>query len=344
MARHLITRPSTEEGGEMVVTTRPSSTAIFAMDSDDRYSDYNQRRVNPSYPFFVRITKKESLLNGFFKRLGVSEFRMYWTLPNISAAWGNNQINVGWLAGGVPPPAGAVITIPDGFYTIQNFCDIFQVQLRAIPGNPLPNVTVVRAEDGTIVISTNTATTIQFGPIVTSVAIAKQRQLFDMLAFPLPTAFLAVVTTGIPNMKATDYIDIVSPELTYNQELKDGTSASIVHDMLVRIYLDESCKPIAPPTLTSTTAPPYDLVPSFTNGNDQNGVLPFVLYRQFAYPKQILWNKAQPLGNITFEIYDDQGRSIQSLWNTAYPPASSSTGYKYANSFAWNMTLLVSEN
>jgi len=328
---------------DRAITIRPPSTAVFGMDSDDRYKDYNQRRANPSYPFSINISKNEALLNGFFTRLAVSEFRMNWTLPNISSAWGNNQINIAWQVGGVPPPAGATIILPTAFYTIQDFCEVFQALVRAIPGNPLPNFTAVRAQDGSMVFATNTTTTIQFGPITTTLGVIKQRQLFDMLALPPPLGYSTIVTSGIPNMRATDYIDIVSPQLTYNQDLKDGTSAPVVRDMLVRIYLDESCKPIAPPTLTSTTTPPYDLVPSFTNGNDVNGVLPFVIYRQFAYPKQVNWNNTQPLGNVIFELYDDQGRSLQDLWTAAFPP-STQTGFSFANSFVWNMTLLITEN
>jgi len=343
MARHLGAAGRIEEDTDRAVTTRPSSMAVFGLDSDDRYADYNQRRTIPSYPFAINISKNEALLNGFFTRLAVSEFRMNWTLPNISSAWGNNQIQIAWLVGGVPPPAGAVITMPTAFYTIQDFCDVFQTLVQAIPGNPLPSFTATRAEDGSIVFASNTSTTIQFGPVTTNASVIKQRQLFDMLSLQPPTTFAATVLSGIPNMRATDFIDVVSPQLTYNQDLKDGTSAPIVRDMLVRIYLDESCKPIAPPSYVSDASPAITNTPTFTNGNDVNGVLPFVLYRQFAYPKQVNWNKTQPLGNLTFELYDDQGRSLQDLWTAQFSP-SSATGYRFANSFVWNMTLLISEN
>ena len=343
MARYGGTSARMEESMDKAVTTRSSSSAVFGVDSDDRYKTYSDRRTAPSYPFSFSISKNESLLNGFFTRIAVTEFRMNWTLPNISSAWGNNQIDIAWLAGGVPPPAGATITLPTAFYTVQNFCDVFQALVRAIPGNPLPNFTAVRAEDGSIVFASNTTTTIQFGPVTTSVAGLNQRQLFDMLSLPPPSAFSATVISGIPNMRATDYIDIVSPQLTYNQDLKDGSTAPIVRDMLVRIYLDESCKPLAPPNYLSNAAPPITNTASFTNGDDVNGVLPFVLYRQFSLPKQIQWNNTQPLGNLTFELYDDQGRSLQSLWTSAFAP-SSPTGYSFANAFVWNLTLLVTEN
>jgi hypothetical protein len=79
---------------DTAVTVRPSATSIFAFDSDDRYKTYPERRTAPSYPFEVLIQKSEALLTGFFKRIGLTEFRLNWSLPNISTAWGNNQINI----------------------------------------------------------------------------------------------------------------------------------------------------------------------------------------------------------------------------------------------------------
>ena len=74
------------------VTVRPSATAILAIDSDDRYPNYLVRRTNPSYPFSFPIQKNQNILSGFFKRLALTEFRLNWTLPNISQVWGNNVI------------------------------------------------------------------------------------------------------------------------------------------------------------------------------------------------------------------------------------------------------------
>lgn len=82
---------------DTAVTVRPSATSIFAFDSDDRYKTYQERRLAPSYPFEVLIQKGEALLTGFFKRIGLTEFRLNWSLPNISTAWGNNQINIVYI-------------------------------------------------------------------------------------------------------------------------------------------------------------------------------------------------------------------------------------------------------
>jgi hypothetical protein len=118
--------------------------------------------------------------------------------------------------------------------------------------------------------------------------------------------------------------------------------------MLVRIYLDDPVKSDGrpstnvfsggpPPVLSGFTVPQYD-VTTFTNGCS-----PFTIYRQFSFPKQIAWNNTQPIGNLTFEMYDDQQRSIQQLWSRVYPPTGQ-VGQYYANSFVWNITLLITEN
>jgi hypothetical protein len=81
--------------------------------------------------------------------------------------------------------------------------------------------------------------------------------------------------------------------------------------------------------------------------DDVNGVTPFVIYRQFQNPKQIRWSGKMPFGNLTFELYDDQGRSIQDLWSSAYPITDAdpyNTGRGYANGTIWNCMLQVSED
>lgn len=328
---------------DRAITTRPSSMAVFGVDSDDRYSSFATRRTSPSYPFSFQISKNEALLNGFFTRLAVSEFRMYWTLPNISSAWGNNTLQI-YITGGAANPY--TITIPDGFYSLESLMATIQDLVQVIDdGGPalLPNFTAVPRVDGSSTYASGSATTWYWvAPTSTT------RTLYDMLNLVNTSPATAATSQGggIANLRPTDFVDIISPQLTYNQDLKDGTSAPIVRDMLVRIYLDDPTKSLDRITtnlFTAVPAPDGTQVPQYDVTTFTNGCTPFTLYRQFPYPKQIKWNATQPLGNIAFEMYDDQGRSIQSLWTSAYP-LSTATGKYYANSFVWNMTLLISEN
>lgn len=341
IATQLAARHGARDAAEVedrAITTRPPTTAVFGVDSDDRYKDYATRRTNPSYPFSITIAKNESLLNGFFTRLAVSEFRMYWTLPNIGAVWGNNTLTYYDSVSA----AQHTITIPAGYYDLQDLMGVIEALVQA--QGFLPSFIATANANGSSSYGTGTADTFYWVAPTT-----KTRTLYDMLNLTntLPTPTLATTQQGgIANLKPTDFIDVVSPQLTYNQDLKDGSTAPIVRDMLVRIYLDDEnrapCR-VQTNLFDSTGAPAGHQVPQSDPTDSITGTCPFMLYRQFAYPKQVKWNDTQPLGNLTFELYDDQGRSIQDLWN-AIQPATSPAGQYYANSFVWNMTLLITEN
>ena len=492
------------EGG--TVTVRPSATAILAIDSDDRYQNYLQRRQNPTYPFSFNIQKNESILNGFFKRLAMTEFRLNWTLPNLSLAWGNTSLNFHYSTTGADN--NLLIIIPDGFYSADELRQELQSQIRTVSSTFL--VTISDKDDNTLsfnapsgtffffesmgstnrelvdmlnvptqpylFLKTITAST-QVGTSVTytvpngtsqfligqqvavsgitggsgwniaynnylapATVIAKPSSTTVTLLYPVaPTGtpssyagsqiinlYFPVITSGIPNLRPMDYFDIVCSQLSYNQELKDATSAPITRDMIARIYLDDGTPSqaifntsIFSNTVISTTisaatrnvdeviftvassatftvgaqatiqgivggsnwnnvaeiveilsgtsitviytTPPSGTPSSFasatirsfaqtgfstpqTTWDDRvNGVTPFVMYRQFISPKFIRWNNKMPIGNLTFEMYDDQGRNIENLWDSAYPPTTSA-GFAYANSFVWNATLLISED
>jgi hypothetical protein len=439
---------NTEETEGETVTIRPSASSLFCIDSDDRYSNYGQRRSAPTYPFRFNIQKPESLLNGFFKRLALTEFRMNWTLPNISSAWGNNQMIMKWQTGSTVE-TDLIITIPDGFYPVQAIADA----LSSIISSVSPGFTVAIGDknDDTLIfipdqsganvisfyftaVTSPTATALNYSPVINT----NCRQLIDMLNVPAYSTYQTTIQTGIPNMRPMDYVDVVCSQLTYNQELKDSTSALITRDMITRIYLDDMTKSqaffvtnnysgttsgtLTPSALvtagssgnvvefTVSTTPSaftpggrvavtgitggagwnstgtllavdtatafgvviaYDIAPTGTPAfsgtplltfystltsisspqttwDDRvNGVTPFVIYRQFPVPKQIRWNNSMPIGNVNFELYDDQGRSIQDLWNLAYPPSnvgSGITGVQFANSFVWDCSILVSED
>ncbi len=436
------------------VTMRPSATSLFCIDSDDRYANYAQRRSNPSYPFSFNIQKKESLLNGFFKRLALTEFRMNWTLPNIATAWGNNAMSFVWrptISGTITKQA---IILPDGFYNTEDLALELQTQIRQWV--PSMDVVISDRNDDSLIFTVPTDSTVYFylapttsSPDVTTPLSApllaacvnvnsNNRQLIDMINYPYvpANAFVKTAACGIPNLRPTDYVDLVCSQLTYNQDLKDSSSAPLTRDMVARIYLDDSVPSssfsqtinysgTSSSTLTPTaaSAPYYNTVeytvstapaaavkvgdivfvsgitgtgasgyngkgyvlltpdtaspfritlamesspvgtPTFTGSpvitifstvvstsvpqttwDDRvNGVTPFVLYRQFPYPKQIRWNNKMPIGQVQFEMYDDQGRSLQDLWNNA-DPTTFTIGQNFCNSLSWSATLLITED
>lgn len=416
------------------LTIRPSATSVFGIDSDDRYTSYAQRRTTPSYPFRFNIAKNEAFLNGFFKRIALTEFRMNWTLPNISLAWGNSQMLMTYQVG-AGLPTTVTLTLDDGFYGAEELAAELQRAMRVY----IPTAEVTMGTAGTdttpdewyFIRSGNPTTSFYFNPIPTN----PYRQLIDLLNIRLPLSSVLATSlfTGIPTLRPTDYIDIVCNQLTQNQNLRDTSTSSGARDILCRIYLDESTPsravtvtnnysgtagnmtaiaqitgavasgnvvtytlnasigtfPIgtyvvvsgitgalsyngAGRLLASTTSSPFTATVELSNqpsgaptfsassqitfydkietvsipqsswDDNINGVTPFVLYRQFITPKYIRWGANMPISNLSFEMYDDMGRSLQDLWNIY--PANSVEGFNYANSFSWNATLLTSED
>jgi hypothetical protein len=109
----------------------------------------------------------------------------------------------------------------------------------------------------------------------------------------LPTTVTARLY-GLPDLRRYRYIDIVSSQLTYNQDLKDAATTQIVRDILCRWYFA------------------YD---QFADVDQYGfpifmGYEPFVVRRTFSPPKQIRWDNIQPIGQLSFEVYDDNQNQI----------------------------------
>jgi hypothetical protein len=158
------------------------------------------------------------------------------------------------------------------------------------------------------------------------------RQLFDLLGFNSSDNSVAGVNVSYGNptyAQAIKYIDIVCPTLTYNQDLKDTSSAPVSQDSLCRLYLanaDNGTNQV----LTST-----DISGSGSTFTPP-GCAPTTLYRQFNVPKYIQWVPNQPVaGSLVFQVLDDQG---QILNPSIFTPLIN------GQPMDWHMSVLVSEN
>lgn len=100
-------------------------------------------------------------------------------------------------------------------------------------------------------------------------------------------------------------------QLTYNQAVKDASTSPNERDVLCRWYFDYDNQ-------TPTDGYGFPIL---------MGYAPFCLRRLFNPPKQIQWETNIPVGNLSFQLYDDDGTLV---------PVNSRTEYL--------MTLQVSEN
>jgi len=332
MARNLGASGRIEETEDRAVTVRPSSTANFYIDSLDK------NPTDGSGDF--QITKKQALFNGFFHRIAVGEVVMDWGLPNVAQWWGNNFITVAVDSGGINGDLYTV-TIPDGFYSVLDILDVIVSKLNSAPGQTATfsvgatgnQVSLGATQDFLVVWEQSSlAPTVPVGTAPTyDPAYALARALFSSSllytgATPVLTTNPLFTSTKLvlsPLLLGTRYVDIVSSQLTYNQELKDNTTATYQKDVLYRWYFAWDTNSGTDILTGTPTLYPYYIL---------QGYKPFNQRRVLPYPKQIRWESRQPIGNVSFQSYDDRGRIIDT---SKFSPSAN---------YQFQMSMLLSEN
>jgi hypothetical protein len=294
------------------VTIRNPSTANLLIDSEDRTSGQAANFI---------IQKNNSILNGFFSRIGVAEVVLNWGVPNVRAPdekqnfIGNNTFTVRVQA------TPYTVTLLEGFYTVAEALNTIVYDLNHAPLGPIAGATFVVTADPGLVNFTTTQFVEDFSIDDTPLARQLGFSTFD-LAYALTSPFLLL----------SRYIDFVSPEITYNQSLKDASTAgstggavntprSVERTVLYRWYFawDES--------------PSYDeygfpVLQGYTR---------FVTRRVLPFPKQIRWENSMPIGQLSFQVYNDKGKL---LLPDIYVENQDPFNFK----LEWAMTLLVSED
>jgi hypothetical protein len=303
--------PQAQEGAD-TITTRPSTTANFYINSLDKPAGQGSGDF--------QITKKQNLFNGFFSRIGVNEIVLDWGLPNISSYWGNSSFSV-TLSGAITGRKDFVVS--DGFYTAEQILDELVVLLNGSTGYNTPGLFVITPLASTVALQIDQGVSVSSFVIESSTFTAGgvtytpgvlARLLFASVSIDAATNVLQPVQS--PRILGTTYIDIVSSQLTYNQDLKDNTTADINRDVLYRWYFAFDNGPIPTDTYGIPILQGYD---------------PFLVRRTPPVVKQILWDPTAPIGNVSFQVYDDKGRII----NTANFPSGAN--------FQFQLSTLLSE-
>lgn len=272
---------------EKAMPIRYPSTANLQIDSADRPTG--------STPWDFLITRNNSILNGFFTRIGTTELVLEWFYPNINQNIGNVNIVITYNA------VAYTVGFAQGFYTVSKVLDEIVYSMNTqIGGPPIFSVGTI---GGIVGLASNAlAFTVSAGTL--------QAQL----SLPTTSGIFAAVTN--PDLRAVRYLDFVSAQLTYNQALKDASTDVIVRDVLARWYFAFD----QPPVLDTYGFP---ILMGYSN---------FTLRRIFNPPKQIRWDSQQPIGQLSFQVYDDQNR----LFSTVDP-------YVATKKSNWLMTLQASE-
>lgn len=334
---------------DTAITQRPTSTALLAIDSEDRFTGYEESRVATTpttrnfSPYDFTINKSQSLMNGFFTRLGVSEIVFPWLIPNINP--GTSRMIVAYTIGGGPVATG-LVQLDYGFYTPSLLASAIQTQVRALNPALLPFtmtygvstlITAAPTQRTIFEYQTNDVNVeIAFSPLANTAYFSAtgRRQLFDLLGFNTDNINLSNGGYSMDTLcQFTRYVDIVCTQLTANQALKDTMSQTVARDVLVRLYLGDAqgVQSTVLPS-SSTFCPP--------------GCMPTTIYRDYPTPKQIQWMPNQPVpGYLRFEVYDDAGANLsESLAGDPLNPTVPVAPLEGYQNNSWSMSILVSEN
>lgn len=288
---------------------RQPSVAIFTVDTADRYKLNSAGfRVDTEPVNSIYINKRQSVINGYFTRIALTEFNMPWNIPNVNEY--NNTFTVGGLTTvSFPIAIEATVTIPVDFYSGAALATALQNALNAKMTALGPeyvtayNFSVTYNADGTGTFSISN--TRPAGPFkLVPKNNASNDDLLNMMGFgglssvaDLSVAFESFESSPA-SMLYTPYFDIVSNQLTKKQQVGDsGTSYNTGRNLLARIYLN--------PEGIQDYAPALQL-----------GCLPFTINKEFRTPKQIYWDTKEFVNVIDLTLIDYKGKVLYEKPNT----------------------------
>lgn len=281
---------------EKGVTFRMPSTANLMLDSADRDAIY--ARANA-----FQITRPNAILNGFFTRIATTEVVLEYSTPNISPVFANNTLTIDISGTGAPATYTAF-----GFFNAAELSDWVASKLNAKGGTwTIAAAPPALGLGAGAIISPAANSYVTFtGPIADALAISGS----ELFVGPTADVSGVFISSVFVDLRPFRYLDFVSPQLTYNQDLKDSATSPFARDVLCRWYMAYD-----DPPLYDTYGFPILM-----------GYAPFQLRRIFSPPKQIRWDNIQSLGNIAFEVWDSENRLAAFNANTN-----------------WLMTLQISE-
>ena len=286
----------------MGTSVRPPASAFLCIDSEDRYANGQpnpflaaENRVlygseNPGNSFSIQ--KRQPLLYGIFRRVGLVQTQLNYRVPTIVA--GKNDEFVIDISGG----ATHIVILAEGYYDASGLAAHIQAEVLNLAGPPIPGFTCVYDAQygaftmaqgaGTVQFAFNTGGGSADGDVInrTNITIGVQQTNLNYAT----THFLAT-----PQLLFTRFVDIVSSRLAKFQRVKDSdTLATNKSNILTRVYL---------------TAPNTRSDPSITCGPIDICVDPNT-------PKHSMWSIDEAVYELDFQLYDEYGDLLP--WTTNY--------------------------
>lgn len=295
------------------IVARTPAIQLLTLNSRDRFQTSTPGvSVDQPYNKF-RLQRPQNIMNAFATRIGVSEVRFPYYIPNVNA--NNNQVWIfAYNNGGTL--SLYQLTVNPGFYsglTLANalnsiilgnatFGSYVVLQGFNLPFSPLalpsfifntPTSQMIYDPTTNPLFPSQLTGTNPLGGLVTEEQYNNQPTLTGLMGF----AFQQVIGVGnigsvpfvsrITTMTYTDYIDIVSDKFNQYASTRDGSSdGGFNRSLICRLYLSDEA------------------------GAGLDLTAPFTIYRQFKNPKMVEWDKMASIDWLDIAVYDEYGKLL----------------------------------
>jgi hypothetical protein len=279
----------------------------------------------------LNINNGRPLVNGYFGRVALTQFMLKRNIPTVRTGVNDTfTIEVASSAAG-PVIATVNIVLDEGYYTVNELAVELQNKIVAT-GGPLALAFVIAPFDtgnernsgflfGTGDPANFMAITLPAG--LTRTQTTSRLRTFkllgidrELLGFPNVNNSPALITPtyylegdgAAPNLLATDYVDVVSSELTNYKDAKDANSSlGSPGAVLARIWMVES-------TVNNSNGP-ADLM--------NVGSRPFTIIKSWTNPNWCQWSPNHTLDSLDIRLIDMYGNNL--FWTSGAPTEWSGT-------------------
>jgi hypothetical protein len=298
-------------------------------------------RVDTTGPYEIYINKQQTLMNGYFTRIAMSEINMQWNIPNVigNGLQKNNTLRLEQAAapGVGVPTATYTIEVLQAFYTPKELADYIQLKLNtaSVFGGGSWRCTYFERglAGGSYFALEEISGTIYFR--IRPENIGSADDLCNLMGFSYPPQeFAESINGSYASMQYTPYFDVISSNLTKKQNVRDNsTSFNTGQNLLCRVYLSE-------PGVT-VIRDRTDVTDPQTAECSIIGCRPFNLYREYSTPKQIYWDTKEFINVIDLQLVDYKGRTLYARNQASYI-AAESFGF-CGDAAQYQLTLQVTE-
>lgn len=286
---------------ERSTTIRQPSTANLMVSSRDRTD------AGETSAWDFQISRGQNLINGFFTRIGTTEVVLDWCQENVSVVLDNDFFVMDLSGTGGNTYSGShTFFLPDSSYTVAELLNEMVVQFNNYSSTSGATMSITSGYPISLDISGA-----QLPVDASGLAILPSGGIWDYLDIGRDDNDPSAILIGCPDLRPYYYLDFLSPQLTYAQDVKDSSTNTQPRDVLVRWYFSED----VPEQLDSLGFPIL------------MGYKPFSRRRIFNPPKQIKWTNSLPVGNLSFQVVGSDNKVIDRLTDGE-----------------WLMTLQLSEN